>query len=432
MKTCQHLEETSTSTMSAAVSTVLLLLCLLSGAVGSEVAAPQNVDMVTINTNYALTWDWDQSGAASHNVTFTTQYVAKYKLRSPRKKATWSVACEEKPNRSCDLTELDLHYLGIFVLRVRANLNGNHSDWVQKEFCPDKDAAVGPPSRVALALAGSDLDVFISDPLTSNNISMRDKLDKLYFHIIYWEGTTESEASDSEAQMLSSSANLVTLPHLKPWTLYCVSVQSRSDFYNKSSSFTSPQCMETEGATPWWQILLYFLGSLLFCFTLVLLAIFGFYRTYKTIKTTFCPSNQLPSHFKTYLCDSPGSDIPRLLTPDSESELLCDKVFICPEPVLEIHNPPPEALPSPTSGLEPDNSGRHIRQDSSGSGDSGVYSTGGSSGLRQPRSAQSSSGLVETSWQGPFDSEQVKMKDMAPGLKSQPLITDEGIVDMCV
>lgn len=63
----------------------------------------------------------------------------KYKLRSTKKKVTWSMACEEKPDRSCDLTEFDLHYLGIYVLRVRANLNGNHSDWVQKEFCPDKE-----------------------------------------------------------------------------------------------------------------------------------------------------------------------------------------------------------------------------------------------------------------------------------------------------
>lgn len=55
-----------------------------------------------------------------------------------------------------------------------------------------------------------------------------------------------------------------------------------------------------------------------------------------------------------YLCNSPGSDVPRLLTPDSESELLYDKVIICPEPVLEIHYPPPEALPALPSGLEPD------------------------------------------------------------------------------
>lgn len=62
----------------------------------------------------------------------------------------------------------------------------------------------------------------------------------------------------------------------------------------------------------------------------------------------------LSSVFLQYLCSSPGSDIPRLLTPDSESELLCEGVTICPLPaVLEIHIPPAEELAAPPSGLEP-------------------------------------------------------------------------------
>ncbi|XP_041807278.1 interleukin-10 receptor subunit beta [Chelmon rostratus] len=418
----------STSTMPAAPILVFILWCLQTSAVGAELAAPQRVTMVTLNTNYTLSWDWDQSAAESHNVTFTAQYVSKYKLKSKRG-PNWYMACEETSYRSCDFTKFSLHYLGIYMLRVRANLNGNHSDWVQKEFCPDKDAAVGPPSKVDLRPAGSVLDVFITDPVTSTNSSMREQLSNLYYQIVYWEGSTHTQASG--AQMLSSSANLVTLPNMKAWTWYCVRVQSRCDFYNKSSSFTPPQCMQTEGATPWWLIFLYFLGSLVVCFTIVLLALFFSYRIYKTVKATFYPSNQLPLHFKEYLCDSPASDIPHLLTPDSESELLCNKVTICPVPVLEVHNPPPEALPAPPSGLEPDSSGRHSRQDSSGSGDSGVYSTGGSSGPRQPNSSQSSAG-PEAPWQSTLDSEQVKMRDMVPSLKTQPLIPDEGIVDMCV
>lgn len=50
-------------------------------------------------------------------------------------------------------------------------------------------------------------------------------------------------------KMLNSSANVVTLPDLKAWTWYCVSIQSRYDFYNKISNFTSPHCMQTEGNT---------------------------------------------------------------------------------------------------------------------------------------------------------------------------------------
>uniref|UniRef100_A0A8D3B301 Interferon alpha/beta receptor 1a-like n=1 Tax=Scophthalmus maximus TaxID=52904 RepID=A0A8D3B301_SCOMX len=426
--------------MPSAVYVCLLLWCLqtsvgiyciavtTSAGVGPELAPPHNVIMITLNTNYTLSWDWDQSHAESHAVTFTTQYIGKFKLNSKKMNPKWYTVCEETSHRSCDLTALDLLYLGIFMLRVRANANGSHSKWVLLEFCPDKDAAVGPPAKVNLTPAGSDLDVFITDPLTSANTPMTEILSKMYYHILYWERSADSKAL--RPQMLSSSANLVTLPSLKSWTWYCVSVQSRYDFYNKSSSFTAPQCMQTEGNTPWWQIILYFLGSLVICFLAMLLSLYSSFWCYKTLKATFYPSNQLPRHFKEYLCDSPGSDIPRLLTPGSESDLLFENVIICAEPaVLEIHNLPPEALASPPSGL--DSSGRHSRQDSSSSGDSGVYSAGGSSNLRQPSSSQPSTG-AEGFCKGPFYLEQVKMQEMTPGPKTQPLIADEGIVDMCV
>lgn len=69
-------------------------------------------------------------------------------------------------------------------------------------------------------------------------------------------------------------------------------------------------------------------------------------------------------------------------------------------------------------------SGRHSRQDSSGSRDSGVYSTGGSSSLRWPNGDQ-------TSQQGGHcDPEQLKMCDMAPELRG--VARDEGIGDIGV
>ncbi|XP_075937159.1 interferon alpha/beta receptor 1b-like isoform X2 [Anarhichas minor] len=410
--------------MSAAFYVCLLFWSFQTNA-DAELKPPENLTMITMNTNYALSWDWDQSSSESHAVSFTTQYVARYKL-SKKKTPLWSTACEKTSRRSCDLTELSLYFLGMYVLRVQADVNGHVSDWGQKEFCPDQDAALGPPTKVDLSPAGSDLDVFISDPLTSTNDSMKKKHPELYYHTLYWE---RSQAL--RTRTLNSSANIVTLPDLKAWTWYCVSVQTCYDFYNKKSSFTAPHCMQTEGAIPWWQIVGYFLVSLVLCFLVMLLSLYGSFWCYKTLKATLFPSVQLPTPFQ-YPWDCSRSDIPRLLTPDSDSELLCDKVTVCPEPpVLEIHIPPSEVLLAPPSGLEPDSSGRHSRQDSGGSGDSGVYSTGGSSSLMQPNSSHSST-RARVSGQGPFDLEQVKMKDMAPGLKAQLVNTDEGIVDMCV
>ena len=65
--------------------------------------------------------------------------LRKYSLMSKRKKPKWRTVCNDTLERSCDLTALNLHYLGIYMLRVQASANRQHSAWVQKEFCPDKD-----------------------------------------------------------------------------------------------------------------------------------------------------------------------------------------------------------------------------------------------------------------------------------------------------
>ncbi|KAK2839395.1 hypothetical protein Q5P01_013135 [Channa striata] len=410
------------STLSAASYVCLLVWCLQTVGVGAELTPPRYVSLITLNTNYTLSWDWPQSPAESHAVTFTTQYVAKYKLNLKKKALTWSTACEETSRRSCDLTSLKLHYLGVYVLRVRANANGSHSDWVMKEFCPDKDAALGPPSKVHLAHAGGDLDVNISDPLSSTDSSMKELISMLYYNILYWENS-----ADPQIQSVSKSANLVTLPNLKSWTLYCVKVQSRYDFYNKSSSFTSPLCMQTEGVSPWWQIFLFFLGSLILCFLVILLSLYSSFWCYKTIKKTFFPSIQLPSLLKKDL--DHDSDIPYLLPRDAESELLCAKVTVCARStILEIHNPIPETLLVSPSDLAPDSS-RHNRQDSSSSGDSGVYSTG--SNMQQSNSSHSCKGDMDL--QGShFNLKEVKMQEIVLESKSPFMIADKAIVDLCV
>ncbi|KAF3695201.1 Interferon alpha/beta receptor 1a Membrane-associated type I interferon receptor [Channa argus] len=346
-------------------SLVIFLCVQLIVQAGAALEAPQNLTLITLNTNYTLSWNWHQSPAESQDVTFTTQYIGTYKLKNYKKIPNWSTVCEETSHRSCDFTRLNLHYQAQYTLRVRANANVLHSDWVETEFCPEKQAVLGPPT-VHLAPAGNDLDVFILDPLTSTNTSMKEHIPKLYYNILYWD-----KSADTKTKTLNNSVNQVTLPNLKSWTWYCVKVQSC--YETKSSTFTSPLCTQTKGKTPWWIIFLSFLGSLV-----VLLSLYSCFLCCKTIKATFYPSNQLPTHLKKYLCHIPGSDIPHLLTLDPESELVSDNVTVCAKPtILEFSNSPLETLLfGPPSGLESDSS-RYSREDSSSSGDSGVYSTGG-------------------------------------------------------
>uniref|UniRef100_A0A673YZJ7 Interleukin 10 receptor, beta n=1 Tax=Salmo trutta TaxID=8032 RepID=A0A673YZJ7_SALTR len=160
-----------------------LTLCV---PVLAELPQPQNLTLLTLNTQYVLTWDWDQT-TTGNAVTFTVEYMAKYKMKM--KKKNWSRVCERTTHTRCDLTDSDLHYLGMYVLRVRASADGVNSHWVCIDFCPDMDASLGPPSRVELAPVGNLLDVTISDPLTSTQGSMKEHVLFLYYRILYWEDT---------------------------------------------------------------------------------------------------------------------------------------------------------------------------------------------------------------------------------------------------
>ncbi|KAM9342967.1 interferon alpha/beta receptor 1a-like isoform 2-T2 [Pholidichthys leucotaenia] len=354
----------------------LLLLWILRCSSGEEETPPppQALTVVSLNTHYSLTWTWSwtqRAAAEDQKVTFTTQVYQMGSKKGPR----WVTACEETSHRSCDLTGFNLHYLGIFLLRVRANVDGRHSEWAELEFCPDKDAALGPPHSVRLSPVGSSLDVFIEDPRTSNNSSMRELIRDIHYHIQYWE---QGQSGSVSSLFLQPSRANLTLPDLKSWTWYCVTVQSLYDFYNKNSSFTEPCCMQTEGPVPWWVVLLSFILSLLVVFVLGLLVFPLTFKYCRKIKDALKPSNQLPSHLREFLF---SSDTPQLLSADSPSERLCDTVVVVEGPLspLRLLPPPPEEMSAPPVGLDSHSSLRHGRQDSGSSGDSGVYSSAGSS-----------------------------------------------------
>uniref|UniRef100_A0A3Q2R3L9 Fibronectin type-III domain-containing protein n=1 Tax=Fundulus heteroclitus TaxID=8078 RepID=A0A3Q2R3L9_FUNHE len=256
------------------------LIRSVSVAADAALNPPHDLNVIALNTNYTLTWDWHQNHAGPDPVTFTVRCVSccfsallrHHQLN--RKKPRWTTACAETAGRSCDLTGLELLYLGMYVLQVRANLNTSHSDWTSKTFCPDKEAAIGPPSKVRLGVAGSSLDVFISDPQSSSNSSMREMISDLYFQVRYWEQRADGE----------------TLKSLE----FCVKVLiNRAGAWNVRLLSDGVFSAET-GFIPWWMIFLYFLGSLLICFLVVLIFIYGGHRCFQLCKETLCPGEKLP------------------------------------------------------------------------------------------------------------------------------------------
>ncbi|XP_051762367.1 interferon alpha/beta receptor 1a [Ctenopharyngodon idella] len=284
------------------------LLLSVSVALG-DLSRPQNLSLQTLNTQYVLHWDWadDQQTAMKGTLTFTAQYLSH--------KQKWRTVCADVSERRCDFTDAGLHYKGMYYLRVRANTAQWFSSWTNISFCPEEDADLGPPSSVKLTSVKGDLEIVIADPLSSTNESMKTLAPDMHYLIQYWKQLEGYK----KAEVLKTKNNVVTLSELDGSTWYCVRVQSCCDFYNKTSVFSDTHCTRTEGPTPYWQIFLYFLLSLVLCFLLVLLVWFCFYKVLKSLKSIFYPNVQLPAHIQELWVSD--SEKPQLLPPESPSSV---------------------------------------------------------------------------------------------------------------
>ncbi|KAJ0000839.1 hypothetical protein NQD34_005859 [Periophthalmus magnuspinnatus] len=321
---------------------LLVALALLPRILCAQVPPPEKLTARALNTNYTLLWTW--SGSNGQTASFTVQYTGTY--RKARKDPKWKPACEKTSNMYCDLNPLNLHYLGIYTLRVCATVNGLNSEWVSLDFAPAKDAAVGPPTIVSVSPAGSDLEVSISEPQTNNNTSMKEKISSLYYRYTYWEDHIGSKIP----QVLDSPNTRVVMENLLSWTKYCVCVQSCTIEPNRTSTFTEPVCTSTNGGLSWAQISLIFFTCLCIVFLLVFGIVFGCFHCHRLFKNSFNPKVTLPS----FLNDFGIS--PSLLGPDRHSELHCD--------LLSVNSPSPQQVLF---------SGRHSLQSSSE--DSGIYTS---------------------------------------------------------
>uniref|UniRef100_A0AAV2JCK9 Uncharacterized protein n=1 Tax=Knipowitschia caucasica TaxID=637954 RepID=A0AAV2JCK9_KNICA len=299
----------------------LLSLPLLALGLGLLVPPPHDVTVRAVNTNYCLVWNW--TGPEGHEVSFTTQYIGKFKLNRPNDPKWWP-ACDGSPLMTCDLNPLKLHYLGIYCLRVRAAVGGVFSPWRHVEFTPGEDAAVGPPSRVTVSAAGAGLEVSVLEPQTNNNTSMKEHIPFLSFRYTFWEQQPQSVLASThtgqQPQMfhVDSDKTVVVLENLKSWTVFCVKVKSRTTNPNRTSRYSPPHCLSTNGSLHWWQVALIFLSSLCVALLLGLGLVLGGFQANRVFKQSCLYKATPPDFLKEFQVS------PEPLCPDFDSELKCD------------------------------------------------------------------------------------------------------------
>ncbi|KAF4086705.1 hypothetical protein AMELA_G00087380 [Ameiurus melas] len=224
----------------------LKLTLLLIMTVSAFLPCPHNVKMIAVDMDYMLHWDWNYTHL-ENPVNFTAEYTFP---SSEDEHIPYKRVCEGSRDRWCNFTHCRLHFSGMYWVRVRAEAGLQHSDWTTITFTLDEDVLLSSPSIVNVM---ADIDVLT---LTISKSVMSDPM-KLQYRVQYWERLKPEqkhmEVYDSPHAPLSS---------LTSRTEYCVQVSFFSQIYNKSSNYTSPQCVYTKGHSLVWQTILAMLCSI--------------------------------------------------------------------------------------------------------------------------------------------------------------------------
>ncbi|XP_046701877.1 interferon alpha/beta receptor 1a-like isoform X2 [Silurus meridionalis] len=210
------------------------LLLLLLVVVSASLPPPCDVQMIAVNLDYILRWDWNYTHLKIP-VTFTVDSDAEEDER------LYKQACEGTTERWCDFTHCRLPFSASFLVRVRAEAGLQHSNWTVLNFTPDIDGKLAPPGPVK---ATADKDMLM---LMIPQSVMSDVMKDLQYRVQYWEKFNPNQ----------KGTEVYGSPHaplraLKSGTEYCVQVSIFSLEYNKSSNYTSPLCIYTKDRSLAW------------------------------------------------------------------------------------------------------------------------------------------------------------------------------------
>lgn len=278
--------------MRSTVFVTLILLFLRFGitVVLSELPRPSNVRITSLNMELLLEWDGplDSTSYMTYRAEFKS-YVQPFKA-----------VCRNTTALRCDFTS-ELKHFGVYTFRVRAELSGESSSWVETErFTMDENTTIGSPS-VILNTAEIDIEVTIKDPVFRLS-ELRDVYASATYHITYWK----EGQRDKAMQINDIVHNRMVLPGLEPSTKYCVQVQVKTKRFNKQSQLSNIVCESTnKGTIALWVVAL---GIIVGVAGLVAMVVCGVLCCRKFVRFLF-PKVKVPEHFKEYLLEPPHSSV---------------------------------------------------------------------------------------------------------------------------
>ncbi|XP_058920448.1 interleukin-10 receptor subunit beta isoform X1 [Kogia breviceps] len=267
--------------------------CLLVSALGM-VPPPENVRMNSVNFRNIL--QWESPAFPKGNLTFTAQYQSYRKFQD---------VCTSTVLTECDFSSLSKY--GDHTLRVRAQFEDEHSDWINITFCPVDDT---PKIE--------------NEPETW---TMRNIYNSWTYHVQYWKNGSD------EKFPVTGQYDFEVLRNLESQTTYCVQVRGFLPDRNKTGEWSEPVCEQTtaDEITPSW-IAAGVLGASVCAALLLLVGCFVLLRcVYKKAKHAIPPRNSLPQHLKEFLNHPHHSTLLLFSFPLSDENEVFDKLSVITE-----------------------------------------------------------------------------------------------------
>ncbi|XP_066497431.1 interferon alpha/beta receptor 1a-like [Hoplias malabaricus] len=279
-------------------------------SVSACLPSPKNVQMIAVDMNYTLqcVWNYTQHNDSVH---FTAGYTF---WNNKDNEASYKQVCNSSVECWCDFTLCHLHFFGTYQIRVRVETAHDHSNWTYLKFTPDEDGLLSPPREVKMTVDTDMIILTISQSVMSSVMT-------LTYRVRYWE-----RLNPEQKHLKDYDAPYAPLTSLKFWTEYCVQVSVFNIGFNKTSNFTSPQCMTTTGRPLVWWIVLAVLGCI---------SISGFLLYFCCWSRRTLPAYKIPDSIQVLPLDCP---------PLLEAQELSCALALVTQSTFQFESPPPQLL----------------------------------------------------------------------------------------
>ncbi|XP_070606453.1 interleukin-10 receptor subunit beta isoform X2 [Erythrolamprus reginae] len=243
---------------------------------------PQNIRINSVMLNSILLWD--PSNFSEGNITYTIQYKS---LMS-----NFTDLCRRIHFTECNISKTPKYSFS--NLRIRAEFENQHSQWIYLNFTPFKDTIIIPPIVRVIPTKPGILDVYLQSPpviLSDKRCPLKDFYGSIVYKLNIWMNASEQVTN------VTTPYNFHMISDLYPGMTYCLKAQIYIEELNKPGEWSKATCTQTinsnniVGIGPL-TVLVVFLTVLAFIFSCICIGCI----CYRSKDSFFLPYS-LPQHF---------------------------------------------------------------------------------------------------------------------------------------